>query len=132
MIKQINQRIDTLINKSNNKIKEKEEILTRHLAQLNAYNDKLITANSQCMTKLNTQNMDKSQRKSDIMDISQGILRKNVNEIEIVPKVDVEMNMDSFISIVGDFGNINDHKYPIKPILNVTNITTSTATVMCI
>ena len=127
IINQVNQRMDVLVNKSNDEIKGKEQKINGHVMTLKEYKKSLSDANLRCDEMLTDQNMDKGKRKTKITKLSKEIVNRNMKNLEIIPKVKVKMDKDTLMQSIANFGNIAS--FITAPRLTVKDITETTATV---
>eukprot|EP01084_Bolivina_argentea_P252072 423015_1 len=128
-IVQFNQRMDAIITKSNVEIKKKEQIISSYINKLKAYNKSLGDANSQCENLLNDTQMDKTKRKIKIVNISKDAIKIEIKQLNITPKVKVEIDRNEVMKYLNNIGIVNNYYFPDKPNIVINNITETTATV---
>eukprot|EP01083_Nonionella_stella_P069196 184345_1 len=118
-----------LIEQSNLETNKKNDILSHHVDTLKMYVQSLNDANSQIDALLNDPNVDKLKRKAKILNISESVLDTNIDNIDVMAKVEVEIRKQQVLDFIHQIGTIISYNYPDKPRLSVTDITWSSATI---
>eukprot|EP01083_Nonionella_stella_P039486 107391_1 len=125
----LNKRFDNLISQYNAERAKKEEMIVKHVEALKAYNGALIGANSKCDELLEDSAMDKGKRKREIVCVSRDVLKTQIKDINMAPKVKIDVDKNEILQYISRIGSVNGYVYPQPPRMAVDNVESTSATV---
>eukprot|EP01084_Bolivina_argentea_P313411 542754_1 len=129
VINAVNKRFDDLISRCNVERGKKEEIIVKHMEELKAYDKALTGANAKCDELLEDGTMDKLARKRRIVSVSQNVLKTQMKDVNVTPKIKIKMNENEILKYIESIGSVNSFGYPQAPNIKVENVQSTAATV---
>eukprot|EP01083_Nonionella_stella_P276851 941111_1 len=129
VINAVNKRFDDLISRCNVERGKKEEIIVKHMEELKAYDKALTDANAKCDELLEDGTMDKLARKRRIVGVSQNVLKTQMKDVNVTPKIEIKMNQNEMLKYIESIGSVNSFGYPQAPNIKVENVQSTAATV---
>eukprot|EP01084_Bolivina_argentea_P190029 326682_1 len=130
-INKIKSRMNELRKQANIEINKQKQQISNHLQKCEAYKTLLNEAQKKQNTLLTDDKLDKSKRKTKILEIKNNTLNNNIlnNKMKFNPIVTVEFDANKIRDFIKNIGHINNYNYPIPPVFSVRNITVSAATI---
>eukprot|EP01083_Nonionella_stella_P306890 1076576_1 len=129
VINAVNKRFDDLISRCNVERGKKEEMITKHVEELKTYDKALTDANAKCDELLEDGTMDKLARKRRIVGVSQNVLKTQMKDVNVTPKIKIKMNENEILKYIESIGSVNSFGYPQAPNIKVENVQSTAATV---